>query len=679
MKEKRMNWEIFIEWKLVQDLGWTLIHSVWQIALISAVLFLALKAFTKLSAGARYVLSVSALVLAFILPAMTFIQFSGSPAGAISPTAGYEQAITGKTDINRLHSEAVESPAGDPAAIPSPGQAPFLSFASALQNFFDRNLAHRIPLAVGLWLLGLALFTLRLTGGIWQLHRYKTQDVSPPEADWQLKFELLCERLGVPQPVRFLTSNLVETPIVAGWLKPVILVPASLFLQIHPRELEIIIAHELIHIRRYDPLVNLAQSAMEILFFYHPCIWWLSAHIRKEREFAADARVLEIFSDSHLTYANALANLEEIRLLTNNHIPSIATAANGGNLMQRIQKILQKNTETRITNSAWSAGLAVLLISAVLITVFSFNSTVFVNAQNKTKNRKLAIGFVSIPPVDRSENPPRDADATARIMIAKLTQYKVPAVGFVNGGSISDGEKLFPVRANIVRLWRDAGLEVGIGSFKHVWFYHTPYDEYVAGVEKNEDAVRKILAEKNLPLRYFSYPYLNTGKRVEDRDRFEAWLEARGINSVKYTIDNNEWMYSYAYDIARNDNDIGTMTEVRVAFMNYMSKMFDHYEAYSQDLFGRDINQTMVLTPSRLAADSFDDLFGMIQKRGYKFVTMEEAQADAAYKTRENFVGNSGISWFERWSLEGSKSLRAEPRVSEEVQKIWDKMRPKAK
>jgi beta-lactamase regulating signal transducer with metallopeptidase domain/peptidoglycan/xylan/chitin deacetylase (PgdA/CDA1 family) len=673
-----MNWEIFIESKLVQDLGWTLIHSVWQIGLISAVLFVALKAFTKLSAEVRYILSVSALVLAFILPAMTFIQFSGSPARSISANPGYERTLPGKNDINRLNSEAAEAPAGNPVGLPSPGQSSFLSFAS-LQSFFDRNLAHRIPMAVGLWLLGLLLFTLRLTGGIWQLHRYKTRDVSMPEADWQLKFELLCERLGVRQPVRFLTSNLVETPIVAGWLKPVILVPAGLFLQIRPRELEIIIAHELIHIRRYDPLVNLAQSATEILFFYHPCIWWLSAHIRKEREFAADARVLEIFNDSHLTYANALANLEEIRLLTNNHIPSIATAANGGNLMQRIQKILQKNTETRITNSAWSAGLAVLLISAVLITVFSFNSTVFVNAQNKTKNRKLAIGFVSIPPVDRSENPPKDSDATARLMIAKLTQYKVPAVGFVNGGSISDGEKLFPVRANIVRLWRDAGLEVGIGNFKHVWFYHMPYDEYVAGVEKNEEAVKKILAEKNLPLRYFSYPYLNTGKTVEDRDRFEAWLEGRGISSVKYTIDNNEWMYSYAYDIARNDNDIGTMTEVRVAFVNYISKMFDHYEGYSQDLFGRDISQTMVLTPSRLVADSFDDLFGMIQKRGYKFVTMEEAQADEAYKTREDFVGNSGISWFERWTLAGSKPLRAEPRVSEEVQKIWDKSRPKAK
>lgn len=672
-----MNWEIFIESKLVHDLGWTLIHSVWQIALVSMVLLTALKTLTKLSPETRYLLTVSALALSFALPLITFVQFSATETASISADTARTGPVTGEPGAARSRPETLEAPAGGGQAAYLPENAT-LSFA-ALQNFFDNNLAHRIPLAVGLWLIGLAFFTVRLAGGIWQLHIYKTRQVSAPEPGWQDKFERLCETVGMSQPVRFLNSDLVDTPIVAGWLKPVVLIPASLVLQIQPRELEMIIAHELIHIRRYDPLVNLAQSAMEILFFYHPCVWWLSSQIRKEREFAADARVLEIFSDSHLTYANTLANLEEIRLRTNRHAPSIATAANGGNLMQRIQKILQKNTETRITNSAWSAGLAVLLISAVVIGVFSFNSSVFVNAQTKTKNRKIAVGFVSIPPVDRTENAPKDSDATARLMIAKLTQYKVPAVGFVNGSTISDGEKLYPIRANIVRLWRDAGLEVGIGNFKHVWFYHTPYDEYVAGVEKNEDAVRKLLAEKNAPLRYFSYPYLNTGKSVAERDRFEDWLQARGISSVKYTIDNNEWMYSYAYDMARNDNDLNTMTEVRVEFMNYMSKMFDHFEAYSREMFGRDINQTMVLTPSRLVADSFDDLFGMIQKRGYKFVTMEEAQADEAYKTEENFVGNAGISWFERWSMKQGKPLLDEPRVGETVQKIWDDSKAKAK
>jgi peptidoglycan/xylan/chitin deacetylase (PgdA/CDA1 family) len=449
-------------------------------------------------------------------------------------------------------------------------------------------------------------------------------------------------------------------------------------LQISPKELETVIAHELVHIRRCDAPVNFAQSLVEVLFFYHPCAWWISAVIRREREFAADEGVIEILgAPARLVYANALANLEEIRLLTNQRLPPLVTAANGGNLMQRIQKILQKNTEIKRASSAWSAGLALMLISAVLLTLFSFNDASFVNAQTGAKVRKLAIGFVSIPPVDRTANPPKDSDATMRLLIEKLKSHKVPAIGFLNGAIISDGEKLYPVRANLVRLWRDAGLEVGIGNYKHVWFYDTPYDDYVAGVEKNEQLAKRILAEKNLALRYFSYPFLNTGKTAEDRNRFEAWLKERGLAAVKYTFDNQEWMYSYAYDMARNDNDVNTMNEVRAAFLDYMTKMFEHYEAYSQEMFGREIAQTMVLTPSRLVTDAADELFGMIEKRGYQFVPMEEALADDAYKTEENFVGTrdligkSGISWFERWQMARGKTLRDEPKVSLMVEAVW--------
>src|SRR5439155_14457928 len=131
-----------------------------------------------------------------------------------------------------------------------------------------------------------------------------------------------------------------------------------------------------------------------------------------------------------VVYASALANIEEIRHLANQTTSSMVTAANGGNLMQRIQRILKIKTEMKRANSAWSAGLAFVLISAVLTLVFSFNSSSFVNAEARTKNRKLAIGFVSIPPLDRSENPPKDSDATARLMIGKLTQYHIPAIGF---------------------------------------------------------------------------------------------------------------------------------------------------------------------------------------------------------------------------------------------------------
>ena len=393
--------------------------------------------------------------------------------------------------------------------------------------------------------------------------------------------------------------------------------------------------------------------------------------------------------------------------------------------MKRIQRIIQnKNAKTGVfQTSLWSASLVSALILALVLGLFSAIEQSPVNAQMKLNNsgKKIAIGFVSIPPNYRS-NSDMSFDETARLLIEKLTAHRIPAIGFVNGGSISpdkdlqerlnriiesvnnagnllieenpsnpdniarvkilleksraqqlEFEKMFSGRANVVRMWRDAGLEVGIGGFRHIWFYDTPYDEYVANTEKNERIVRPILAEKNLPLKYFSYPFLNTGKTAQDKIQFENWLANQNLKSVKYTFDNSEWMYSFAYDMARKDNDTNRMKEIRADYLDYMTRMTEHYEAYSQDMFGRDIAQTLVLTPSRLVTDTADEFFGTLEKRGYKFVSMDEAQSDEAYQTKEAHVASkSGISWFERWQTADGKKLRDEPKVSESVERIWE-------
>ncbi|HJS52676.1 MAG TPA: M56 family metallopeptidase, partial [Pyrinomonadaceae bacterium] len=541
-----------------------------------------------------------------------------------------------------------------------------------LRRYLDTQIPNLLPFAVGLWMIGVALFALRLGGGIWQLRVYTTRQIECVEGRWEQIFLSLCEKTGLTQKVRLLSSSLIHTPIAFGIFKPLIIVPASLFLQVHPRELETIIAHELVHLRRYDPLVTVMQSFIETLLFYHPGVWWMSKQVSREREFAADADVLRLFRDSHVTYARALANLEEIRLRADQQLPRLANAANGGNLMQRIERILKIETEVGRATSAWTATLALLLTSAVLLAIFSFNSSGFVNAQSMGENRKLAIGFVSIPPLDRTENAPKDSEATARLLIHALKNHKVPATGFLQGGMISDGEKFLPIRREIARMWIDAGFELGLGGFKHIWLYHTPVDEYIANIEKNERVAKKLLGDMGFPPRYFSYPYLNTGKTAEDKAKVEAWLASRGYTSVKYTFDNQEWMYSYAYDMARNDNDVITMKEIRESYLAYISKMFDHVEEYSRDIFGRDIPQTMVLTPSRLVVDTADDFFAMAAKRGYEFITVDEAQGDRAYKTKENFTGDAGISWFERWSMAQGKPLRVEPSVDFTVERIWE-------
>ena len=679
-----MNFENFINSKIVESLGWTLLHSIWQIALIAFVLFVLLKIFRAHSANARYCVSVFALGLAFTLSVITFVQLS---VNSSSNNLQIKNTNSGYTEkIDKEYPQAEDFSAfgkSDRQIIQLPDEKTFVSIEN-LRNLFSENLSAILPVLVGLWFLGVMLFALRLIGGAWQVHNYKTRETSPPNGEWQKKFIALCAKLEITQTVKFLQSNLIETPVVVGWLKPVILVPASVFLNISSQQLETIIAHELIHIRRYDALVNLVQSFIEILFFYHPCVWWISSVIRNEREFAADEAVVKMLENSHILYANALANLEEIRQTTKITASPVLVAANGGNLMQRITKILQKNTERKRVNSAWSAMLALALLSAVLLTVFSFKTDNFVNAQTKMKNKKIAVGFVSIPPTFNTNNLPFNADLALRQkikqtmslaatlqVIHKLKLHKVPAVGFLQGSMISDDEKLNSNLPNAALIWRDAGLEIGIGNYKHVWFYDTPYEEYVAGVEKNEAVAREILAEKNLPLRYFSYPYLNTGKNAEERNRFEAWLASRDITPVKYTIDNQEWMYSFAYDVAKLNRDDEAAKKIRAEFIEYMSKMLDHYEAYSQEMFGRDIAQTMVLTPSYLVGDSFDELFGMIEKRGYKFVSMEEALSDSAYQTPENFYGKAGISWFERWRMAQGGKLLDEPQVSSEVEYLW--------
>ena len=218
------------------------------------------------------------------------------------------------------------------------------------------------PIVITIWLVGIGLCTLRLAGGLWKLHGFKQNGTTRAEAEWHKRLAVLCDELGIGRTVELIRSDLITTPIAVGLIKPMIIVPTSLFLQIPAQQLEVIILHELIHIRRFDCLVNAFQCVAEILFFYHPAVWWMSAEIRREREFAADAAVLKVAGD-RVIYATALADLEELRLTANMTVPSTAVAANGGNLMERIKRILNKKTEISGASSAWSAGIAISTIS----------------------------------------------------------------------------------------------------------------------------------------------------------------------------------------------------------------------------------------------------------------------------------------------------------------------------
>ena len=176
------------------------------------------------------------------------------------------------------------------------------------------------------------------------------------EAIWQDRLHRVAQRIGVIRPVQLAHSTLVQVPTVLGWLRPMVLLPVSNLTGLSPFELEAILAHELAHVRRHDYLINLLQSAIETLLFYHPAVWWMSGQIRMEREHACDELVVAAFGD-RASYARALTHLEE---QCSSSFQPLTLSAAGGSLIGRIRRLIGAPAEKQLS-PGWVAGLVVPL------------------------------------------------------------------------------------------------------------------------------------------------------------------------------------------------------------------------------------------------------------------------------------------------------------------------------
>jgi GWxTD domain-containing protein len=211
---------------------------------------------------------------------------------------------------------------------------------------------------VPVWFAGIALFYLRSVGSWIGVLKLRRVGISAAAPEWQERMAQLAARLRVNSVVTLFESRLVDVPVVAGFLRPVILMPAGFLAGMPPEQLEYLLIHELAHVRRLDYLVNLLQKAVEGLLFYHPAVWWVSSVMAKERENCCDDVVLSIHPEPG-RYACTLAALEQSRW-------SSAPAANGGNLSQRIRRILNRPERSHIAHTPVLATV-LLAISAVFV------------------------------------------------------------------------------------------------------------------------------------------------------------------------------------------------------------------------------------------------------------------------------------------------------------------------
>jgi TonB family protein len=314
----------------VHALGWALLHFLWQGALIGAAHALVRWLVGHARAQWRYLAGLIALALLALAPAVTLWQLAPASMAAAAPTA-----LAGVISVSAV---------GDGAVAEAPtGIEPWL------------------PWLVAAWLVGVLVMSMRTWHQYWYLRNLVRREAQPlPQ--WEARLRELVRRFRVSRPVRVVMSAIVQTPSLIGWITPVIVLPASVLAGLTPRQLELVIAHELGHIRRWDYFVNLLQIALESLLFYHPVVHWISREVRNEREACCDDLVLRLGADP-VDYARTLASLEELRAVT--HAPAVA--ATGGLLLGRIRRIVGAEPMFAAPSTgAQGVTLLALAIAAVL-------------------------------------------------------------------------------------------------------------------------------------------------------------------------------------------------------------------------------------------------------------------------------------------------------------------------
>jgi bla regulator protein BlaR1 len=352
-----MSWlEQLLPPALVRALGWTLVHSLWQGAVVALALAGLLLLLRRHRATVRYNVSAVALVVLLSLAAVTFARYYY----AVRPTQTHSPVLA-------ADSEPAPGLAGAVAIEPDTTTAR----AGGLQawlTYFDQNL----PVLVAAWLLGLLAMTLRLLGGLAYVQRLRHYRVQLLEEEWQQRLAALATQAGVRRPVALLESALVRVPVVVGHLRPMILLPLGTVAGLSQGYLEAILAHELAHVARRDYLLNLLQAVAETVFFYHPAVWFISACLRTERENCCDDAATALVGGNPLTLARALAALAE-QSLTPRAVPRLALSAVGpdGSLLGRIRRLVQGRGTPTFSEGFMAAcvvlGGLVLLSTAVAL------------------------------------------------------------------------------------------------------------------------------------------------------------------------------------------------------------------------------------------------------------------------------------------------------------------------
>jgi peptidoglycan-N-acetylglucosamine deacetylase len=257
-------------------------------------------------------------------------------------------------------------------------------------------------------------------------------------------------------------------------------------------------------------------------------------------------------------------------------------------------------------------------------------------------------------------------------LLGTLRDQKIPVVGFVNERKLyKPGE--VDQRIQTLRMWLDYGFELGNHTFSHASLNRVGLQVWEDEVVQGESVTRLLMDEHKMKLRFFRHPYLDTGRDLQTRRQAEAFLVTRGYHIAPVTLDAWDWMYAGVYDDAKKRGDTALQDELAKSYLSYSDEVFAYSETLSKQIVGYEPKQILLLHANQLEADHIGELLDLMRKRGYRFVTLEDALGDQAYSLPDTYVGEEGTGWLDHWGITQGKPPQGAPVFP---QWVIDKARP---
>jgi bla regulator protein blaR1 len=328
----------------IHAIGWSILHSMWQFLLIAVMWKMALYLSRNNSSVLRYRFSLAALIALPLTFIVTFIKQWSIYANA--------SRVVSINYTNKI-------------PFPQSIEKPYFVIEKSYISFFERY-ESLTPLVFWIYLSGILFFSIKTILNYYRINALKSNHSGPLSPEWEKRVGVILKKIGIHIPIPVFFSQKISSPVVIGYLKPLVLIPAAMLTSLSPMQVEAILMHEFYHIRMKDHYINLMQHLIEILFFFHPAVWWISKGLRMERERRVDERVVEFTGDPQL-YAHALIKLEEARTFILQ--PVLAAKGSTNNLFIRIKNIMNMKSNRLNASQLFSTAIifALAVISLILL------------------------------------------------------------------------------------------------------------------------------------------------------------------------------------------------------------------------------------------------------------------------------------------------------------------------